>query len=193
MLDIGILVAFVVLAYQIHLDIKSRNSERLVNEKMIVEKQKENELNQAKIYLENILPRQKELRLKIQNLRNCYANHDANLHLKWIVDSGLKFDKYQSEHIFHGRAPEDYKFYTSIYTEFKNALPEVKNLFPHSYTEYFNFINTLNPILFHTNAECPSYDEGKWVDLHQDSIKLLDEFIEKTYNTDSELRMVWKL
>ena len=189
---IGVIIALVIFYCQNKENIKSRNENTNSNIRLADEKHKENSLIQKKIYLENILPKQEELRSKIQMLRNCYGNNDKNLHLRWVVDSKLKFDKHQSEYIFHGHAPEDYKFYSGIYEEFKLALPKVKNLFPNSYTIYSNFIQTLDPILKHTCSDKPSFDDGKWVNKWQESLKLLDTFIESTYNSDSELKNVWK-
>lgn len=188
---IGVIIALVIFYCQNKENIKSRNENTNSNIRLADEKHKENSLIQKKIYLENILPKQEELRSKIQMLRNCYGNNDKNLHLRLTVDSKLKFDKYQYDHIFHGRAPKDYIFYTGIYEKFKEALPEVKNLFPNSYTLYFNFIQTLDPILHHTAEEKPSFDGGIWDDKWFESIKMLDDFIESTYNVDSELKNVW--
>lgn len=188
----SILIALLILSYQLRIEAKSRSENTKSNIKIAEEKHKENELVKTRMYLEHILPKQKELRTKIKNLRNCYANYDRNLHLQRVIDSGIKFDDYQPEHIFHGRALKELKFKTEIYDEFKEILPEVKNIFPNSYTYYWNFILTLSPIYLHTAEEKPSYDGGKWVDRHVESCDLLDKFIESTYNNDSELRNVWK-
>lgn len=188
----AIVIALIIFYRQNKADIQSRIENTNSNLRLAEEKHEENRLIKIKIYLENIQPKQKELLTKIKMLRNCYGNDAKNLHLRWVEDSNLKFDKHQSDHIFHGRAPKDYTFYTGIYEKFKEALPEVKNLFPNSYTLYFNFILTLDPILHHTAEEKPSFDGGIWVDKWFESIKMLDDFIESTYNVDSELKNVWK-
>lgn len=188
---LAIVIAFVIFYKQNKADIQSRIENTNSNIRLAEEKHEENRLNKTKIYLEDIQPKQKELRIEIKKLRNCYHDGAKNLHLRWVEDSGLKFDKHQSNHIFHGHANEDFKLYTGIYEKFKEALPEVKNLFPNSYTLYFNFIQTLDPIFRHTAEEKPSFDGGIWVDKWFESIKMLDDFIESTYNVDSELKNVW--
>lgn len=189
---IGIILSILILTYQIWKDKCSRDKETENNQKLLHEKVKENELTQAKIYLESILPKQNSLRLKLQTLRQCYVNHIKNLHLRWIVDTELKFDENQLDDIFHKKVDTEFRFYTDIYTEFRTALPEVKNLFPHCYTEYFNFVESLYPIYVYTGQGRLSGDIHKWTERHTSSVKLFDEFIEKTYNVDSTLKTVWK-
>lgn len=149
------LSGIVALASQIHLDRRSRDKATEINQKLLHEKVKENELAQAKIYLESILPKQTSLRLKLQTLRHCYGNHMKNLHLRWIADTELKFDENQLDYIFHQKVDTEFRYYKNIYTEFRTALPEVKNLFPHCYTEYFNFVESLYPIFVYTGQGRP--------------------------------------
>lgn len=148
-----------------------------------------NKIMQAKIYLENLAPLQKNLRNKIILLKTIYENDYKNLHLKRTINYKLTFDDIQSDFIFNNKSIKKCKFSKTVYIEFKELLPEVKNLFPHSYTYYWNFIKTLDPILFYaTTKDKRNFDI---TDKYIESIKLLNEFIELSYNLDTELKIVW--